>query len=94
MTFVFPTAACTGQARPVCGCRRRRSSWRSCPPGDETWQKLPFYAEHHVDEVLLVDPDQRTVTWLQLHVGEYEPVQRSRLIDLGPAELAEQLDWP
>lgn len=25
-------------------------------PGDETWQKLPFFAAHHVDEVLIVDP--------------------------------------
>jgi len=63
-------------------------------PGDESWQKLPFYAEHHVDELLLVDPGQRTVTWLALRDGEYKPVQRSGLIALGPAELAEQLDWP
>jgi Uma2 family endonuclease len=63
-------------------------------PGDESWQKLPFYAEHHVDEVLLVDPAERTVTWLALHDGQYEPVKASRLIELGPAELAEQLDWP
>ena len=63
-------------------------------PDDESWQKLGFYAEHHVDEVLLVDPAKRTVTWLALHDGEYEPVQRSRLIDLGPTELADRLDWP
>ena len=29
-------------------------------PGDESLQKLPFYAAHHVDEVLLVDPAERT----------------------------------
>jgi hypothetical protein len=58
------------------------------------WQQLPFYAEHHVDEILLADPDERTATWLQLHDGDYEPVQRSHLIDLEAAELAEQLDWP
>ena len=63
-------------------------------PGDESWQKLGFYAEHDVDEVLLVDPAERTVTWLALHDGEYEPVQRSRLIDLGPTELVDRLDWP
>ena len=63
-------------------------------PGDESWQKLGFYAEHHVDEVLFVDPAERTITWLALRDGEYTPVQRSGLIDLGPAELAEQLDWP
>lgn len=63
-------------------------------PGDESRDKLPFYASHHVDEVLLVDPATQTVTWLALHHGEYEPVQRSGLIALGPSELAELLDWP
>jgi len=63
-------------------------------PGDESWQKLPFYAAHDVDEVLLVDPAEQTVTWLALRDGEYRPVQRSRLIDLGPSELADRLDWP
>ncbi len=63
-------------------------------PGDESWQKLGFYAGHHVDEVLLVDPAERAVTWLALRDGEYEPVGRSGLIELGPAELAEQIDWP
>ena len=63
-------------------------------PGDETWQKLPFYAAHDVDEVLIVDPTERTVAWLGLRAGEYEPVGGSGLIELGPVELAEQLDWP
>jgi Uma2 family endonuclease len=63
-------------------------------PDDESRQKLPFYAAHHVDEVLLVDPDARAVTWLALRDGAYEAVQRSALIGLGPAELARQIDWP
>ena len=63
-------------------------------PGDETWQKLAFYAAHDVDEILIVDPAERTVTWLGLDGGEYPPIQRSALVNLGPVELAEQLDWP
>jgi Uma2 family endonuclease len=81
-------------------------------PGDETWEKLPFYAAHHVDEVLIVDPDTRTITWLALtdagtdagaegggtdgEGGEalYEPIEHSRLIELGAAGLSEQIDWP
>ncbi len=63
-------------------------------PDDETQQKLPFYAAHDVDEVLLIDPAKRTVTWLALADGEYQPVGRSALIDLSPTELAEQIDWP
>jgi len=76
--------------------------WHSTAPlvieilslGDETWRKLPFYAEHDVDEILVVDPSERKVTWLALRDGAYEPVERSGLIELGPAELAEQIDWP
>jgi hypothetical protein len=63
-------------------------------PGDETWEKLPFYAVHRVDEVVIVDPGQRTVAWLGLRAGEYQPVKRSGMIELGATELAEQLDWP
>ena len=63
-------------------------------PGDETWLKLPFYAAHRVDEILIVDPTGRSVTWLGLRGGEYEPVARSGLIALADSELAEQLTWP
>jgi Uma2 family endonuclease len=63
-------------------------------PGDQSWQKLPFYAKHNVDEVLIVDPAERTVTWLALGEVEQRPVQRSGLIELGSTELAEQIDWP
>jgi hypothetical protein len=63
-------------------------------PGDESWQKLPFYAAHDVDEVLIVDPQERAVHWLALDGGEYREAPRSALIELGPAELAERLAWP
>jgi hypothetical protein len=63
-------------------------------PGDEAWQKLPFYAAHGVNEVLIVDPAERAVHWLGLAGGKYRPVERSGLIDLGLAELAARIDWP
>ena len=64
-------------------------------PNDDTWKKLAFYAAHHVDELLIVDPEKRRVDWLRLEpAGEYAPIECSRLIELGPAELAERLDWP
>jgi Uma2 family endonuclease len=63
-------------------------------PGDETWNKLDHYAAHGVDELLIVDPLERTVDWLGLRDGSYEPIERSALIDLGAADLAEQLEWP
>jgi Uma2 family endonuclease len=62
-------------------------------PDDKSWEKLPFYAKHSIDEVLIVDPSQTMVTWLALREGEYRPVQRSSLIGMGPTALAERLDW-
>ncbi len=64
-------------------------------PGDESWEKLPFFAAHHVDEVLILDPADRIVHWLALNEkGKYQPIEQSGLIDLGPAQLAKQLGWP
>jgi len=63
-------------------------------PGDETWHKLAFYAAHNVDELLIVNPEERTVDWLALREGRYEPTDRSRLVELGPADVAAQIDWP
>jgi Uma2 family endonuclease len=63
-------------------------------PGDESWEKLPFYAAHEVDEVLLIDPATHKVDWLALADGEYRPTAASGLIDFGPDALTSQLDWP
>src|SRR5450432_2014458 len=64
-------------------------------PSDETWDKLPFYATHQVDEVLFIDPDQRTVQWLTLGAdSSYHRIQGSAIIDLTAPELATHIDWP
>ena len=64
-------------------------------PDDKTWEKLDFYAAHQVDELLIVDPHERQVHLLGLQPDRsYRPVECSKLIALGPAELAEQIDWP
>jgi len=63
-------------------------------PGDETWQKLDFYAAHSVDELLIADPAKRSVTWLILHAGRYVEAEYSPLLGVTAAELADQIDWP
>jgi hypothetical protein len=63
-------------------------------PGDESWQKLDFYAAHRVDEVVIVDPAKRSVDWLALVGGGYKPVERSRLLDIAVSEFAGRIDWP
>ena len=62
-------------------------------PNDRTWDKLAFYAAHHVDELLIVDPQERKVHWLAL-TPDGRDADRSGLIELGPTELAAQIDWP
>lgn len=62
-------------------------------PDDETWDKLPFYAAHDVDELLIVDPRDRSVTWLGLVADGYAPIERS-MLRISAGELAEQIDWP
>jgi Uma2 family endonuclease len=64
-------------------------------PGDGSWDKLGFYAAHDVGELLIIDPPSREVHWLALRSDrEYRPIDRSALVALGPAELAERIDWP
>jgi Uma2 family endonuclease len=56
-------------------------------PRDDSWEKLPFYAAHRVDEVLIVDPEQRQVRWLGLEEDEYRAIESSRLLTLGSGDL-------
>jgi Uma2 family endonuclease len=63
-------------------------------PEDETRQKLDFYAAHRVQELLVVDPQKRSVDWLALGPEGYGPIERSGLIDCGPAALGARIDWP
>ncbi len=62
-------------------------------PYDETWAKLPFYSAHDVEEVLIVDPKKYELQWLALRGDRYEPIERGGLIELGPKELAERIEW-
>jgi Uma2 family endonuclease len=64
-------------------------------PDDDTWRKLDFYAAHGVDELLIVDPAERSVRWLALAEGEYRDVQgRSALLDLDARTLRARITWP
>jgi hypothetical protein len=48
-----------------------------------------------VTEVLIVDPQQRSVDWLALgERGKYASVDQSGVIELTVEALAQQIDWP
>ena len=83
-------------AYPESGIGREQLRWwsRSCPPGMRRGRHFPIYAKHGVDELLIVDPQKRSVDWLALKEGEYRPVRRSGVIEFGPAELHDEIDWP
>ena len=63
-------------------------------PGDESWDKLGFYAAHRVQEVLIVSPDRRSVTWLRLEDGGYVDRGGSQVLDISSVELADLIEWP
>jgi Uma2 family endonuclease len=63
-------------------------------PDDESWAKLDFYAAHEMDEVLIVDPETRRVTWLARDGSGYSEADGSPLLGITAADLAAQIDWP
>ncbi len=63
-------------------------------PDDETHRKFDFYFRRGVEELLVVDPDRRTVQWYRRADATFEPAERSDLLDLAAATLHAELDWP
>lgn len=63
-------------------------------PGDESVAKLPFYAEHGVGEVWLVDPLEHTVVMQVPSGGSYVSSPRSPLLRLACTDVESRLDWP
>jgi len=63
-------------------------------PDDETWEKLPFYASHRVDEVLVVSAERRSATWLLRDGDHYVESEASGLLGAESARLTETIDWP
>ncbi|MGH9106060.1 MAG: Uma2 family endonuclease [Acidimicrobiales bacterium] len=63
-------------------------------PDDETFEKLPFYAAHGVDEVLIAERDVERVSIFTLVGDHYEPTDRSALLNVSAEELAGPVRWP
>lgn len=63
-------------------------------PDDETPNKLEFYAAHGVDELLIVSPFERSVTWLRLQDGRYVVAAASPLLGVSAEDLAGRIEWP
>lgn len=75
----FPTAAVVVEVRS---------------PGDETYDKLSFYAAHDVGEVLVVEPEERRVHVFAVAGDHYEEAPSSTLLGVSAAGLEAALRWP
>jgi hypothetical protein len=60
---------------------------------DETYEKLPFYAGHGVEEVIIVEPASRTVRILTF-VDGYQDVAISGALGLSADGLQTAIRWP
>jgi Uma2 family endonuclease len=63
-------------------------------PGDESREKLPFYHRAGIEEVLIVDAEARSVEWFRRSDSGFELTDRSELLGVSGAELADAIDWP
>lgn len=61
---------------------------------DESYAKLPFYAARGVDEVIMVDPADRSVRCWRLAGVSYVEQPASEVLDVSTTALADELDWP
>ncbi len=63
-------------------------------PDDETFEKFAFYFDHGVDELVVADPEARTIRWWARGADAFEEVGRSALLDVDAAAVTAAIDWP
>ena len=63
-------------------------------PGDETWEKFPFYARHGVEEICIADPRRREVRWFVLAGERYDESGASPLLGMTTSDLVAAIHWP
>lgn len=63
-------------------------------PDDETYDKFGFYARHGVDELVVADPAERSVTLWRRDGDAFVPAEASGLLAVSAAGLTAALRWP
>jgi Uma2 family endonuclease len=62
-------------------------------PDDETFAKLPFFAAHDVDEMMLVDPIERVLSVMKRVGDHYEPTSDSTVLGCSVQDIATAMRW-
>jgi Uma2 family endonuclease len=87
---------------PDLGVHRQRGSvWMTTAaivvevrsPHDETYEKVAFYFEHDVQELLIADLTTKTVTWFVRGDREFVVAEKSILVGLSSDDVAHELGW-
>ncbi|MGQ0466473.1 MAG: Uma2 family endonuclease [Sporichthyaceae bacterium] len=63
-------------------------------PGDQTLAKFDFYAAHDVDEICVADSRERTLQWFARQGDGYLQTERSNVLGVSVADVAQQIEWP
>jgi Uma2 family endonuclease len=62
-------------------------------PHDETFDKFDFFFRHGVDEILVVDLQDQSVTWFVRTTERYGAADRSSVVDLSSDAIRTGLGW-
>ncbi len=64
-------------------------------PHDETWNKFGFYAAHGVEEIVTAEPTEARLRWfVRVDAESYVETDRSPLLGVTVAEIADTIEWP
>lgn len=63
-------------------------------PRDASRAKADFYFGVGVEELLIVDPELRTVEWFARGADGFVPLDGSAILNVTGVELADAIDWP
>jgi Uma2 family endonuclease len=63
-------------------------------PEDRTYEKLPYYRDRGVQELFIVDPDDRSISIRRLQGRVSRLIDHSDVLDVAARDLEARVNWP